>query len=1816
MDEILSDDPHLQISGEEQKGGSAAVRQVEMPTQATPTGPQRRSGQQSLSELEVDSSATSALSSSINDGERIASVNATESNIQQPQSMVRVIGTDGKDLCFFSRHGSFFYCAICKVSRIVDPVKTAPIKTKRLAGYCSRHLRGQPTEVHKAISHVVPSEGELEKQLEHHFSGVLNKRASSYILRDDLDRFFPDVLRSRSHQVSSVCSDCCIASNGNPCCPSPVHHNVASYHKEYSAPFLIVNSKTWEEFNGAKNEPFGAGKGIADTTRFIAPQPQSTGKRQGGPLAAIDPKSQSNAKRQEGPPVLGSTQQADVVDYSTMYGSFNPNWTDRNGVTQSLIMSHKSVSFLRIARQRHTFVPTDSGLDGVGNVEIEMWKACTADMALPTKDQAQRLCKQFPVLNRGERVHDLIVKAVIQFYEGSQWLIDHGYIPIAAHNVIKKVPLLKSMTVDGSVAAMSGDDYNNKGDFDHVVRTKLEYCNLLARWIIGMKECEDSFFYPLVQKSWYNLKQENAMQQNPDLWNLEPLVHMIGMILDNTVRQQVEIISVLIRPFLFHLALNEDDNDEDSDDEDDGFKPAPSNGGDGGGVIRFSKASYVMKLCSVLLHFCKRQCVSRFQELQSDPTYAGRCVVNIFANEFEGCLNVSTLALIIHRLSRIVENSGSNEKNVAKLVGTTIQIRQHSFHERRLEDCFRLCLRNMEAAFVDLFFERSQQVSDDQKFVQSLWGDILDCSSQKIDVLPDLNNRNRPFLQMKRETMVRVQGLLNERIHTKDQRDWLRNHIENFTKSLLGAIYLFSGAVFRMRDLSNLRLASGAGAGNLFPDFTWSGERTLVFTDLISKTKKTGQSVLSGFVGRLIMFDLTVLAKFKAFIVQQELEDLVLKYWPECKSLHAKGMSGITEPVKEKMLREFSSSVAVGPRLSAGFLKEVAENPEVVLARCSERFCVQKYSVDQVRSIIGQKVALDIFGMEQQGMQKLRKVMVTFKTNILSMLKPRKDKLAKDDFKQRDLFERLEASMQRGLSQEEGIQNLGTIGHHSRATNEGVYNSKFEIAGANVTVPASKYLASQNCEAGCALFARLPIKFHDDYGKSISIGIGTMHLSLSESAKTEDPNRSLLQELRSVTSNPKADWTCPEQQLAASIGFTTRSNLMISMPCGSGKTIAFILPTLAAKRGLSLVIVPYRSLLADMAKNIKRYDVQFVVWDSESKKLFQPVPDNVQRLVDGQVRFILAVEDTVVRNDESIAFIDMITERGMLNNIVIDECHQLVMSRNYRDVHRRLEQLSLLGVPLIFSSGTLPRGFRNMIMRCFHIVPSNTQVIVKNTSFDKRLIVDCIKTGTSNLDRFHEDILQIVEYHTTKVESPQHRVIIFCMTKHFVEKIGKIARNRAQLQRFKILEIHSDHSVEKIQSYLTEMNEHPGPVLALSTSFTAEGMNYLVPIGLVIVAAGAFGGVLSVQQMVSRAGRVSLPLGVNLPRAMVLYAPKIITDRVFGDFNTYENARQNELSPVINSERQAVSSVFGFKSLHDMFEFDTLALCGARLLEHVLNKSQSLSTADDNKSMDNTKKCGQCFACMGSSWDYPPLSLMVDSTPIEFSKSESVPMEKDSRVLDTISNELHMVRARNAQAIAQTHAFLQKFQDRCILCKASPDHVARYCPRLNVFLPHNGCSFCFQVGHFSKDVSYWMKGEFEQLPSHTSVKAWGTFANDEEKRMKANCAVVVKTSDTEVKPCSTCWFEHEGGECFLSDNNRAFAMRNLVLMIFHDKKHREIFMNEVIRPDSLSSFENISGAIRQNKGFKHFLEWAVYQKTQGLQNLYSIVLYWKGVIDA
>jgi hypothetical protein len=117
-------------------------------------------------------------------------------------------------------------------------------------------------------------------------------------------------------------------------------------------------------------------------------------------------------------------------------------------------------------------------------------------------------------------------------------------------------------------------------------------------------------------------------------------------------------------------------------------------------------------------------------------------------------------------------------------------------------------------------------------------------------------------------------------------------------------------------------------------------------------------------------------------------------------------MFGITKPVKEKMQREFSSWVAVGPHLSAAFVAALVENPEEVLRHCSERLHLRKYSGDQVRNITGQKVAFEIFGIEQQRMQKLRKVMVTCKSNIFNFIKARKDKLGKDDEKQRALLER------------------------------------------------------------------------------------------------------------------------------------------------------------------------------------------------------------------------------------------------------------------------------------------------------------------------------------------------------------------------------------------------------------------------------------------------------------------------------------------------------------------------------------------------------------------------------------------------------------------------------------------------------------------------------------------------------------------------------------------------------------------------------------------------------------------------------------------
>ncbi|KLO03820.1 hypothetical protein SCHPADRAFT_841275, partial [Schizopora paradoxa] len=120
---------------------------------------------------------------------------------------------------------------------------------------------------------------------------------------------------------------------------------------------------------------------------------------------------------------------------------------------------------------------------------------------------------------------------------------------------------------------------------------------------------------------------------------------------------------------------------------------------------------------------------------------------------------------------------------------------------------------------------------------------------------------------------------------------------------------------------------------------------------------------------------------------------------------------------------------------------------------------------------------------------------------------------------------------------------------------------------------------------------------------------------------------------------------------------------LIIQPTGSGKTLAVLLPAIIENDGLTVFIIPFVGLLADMKKRLSSHPrIRWVTFPANNIDL-----DNTN---------VVLMQVEVATLEPAFTWLQQAASCGKLNRIVIDEIHLAQIDFLYRDSILRLHTLS------------------------------------------------------------------------------------------------------------------------------------------------------------------------------------------------------------------------------------------------------------------------------------------------------------------------------------------------------------------------------------------------------------------------------------------------------------------------------------------------------------------------------------------------------------
>lgn len=257
--------------------------------------------------------------------------------------------------------------------------------------------------------------------------------------------------------------------------------------------------------------------------------------------------------------------------------------------------------------------------------------------------------------------------------------------------------------------------------------------------------------------------------------------------------------------------------------------------------------------------------------------------------------------------------------------------------------------------------------------------------------------------------------------------------------------------------------------------------------------------------------------------------------------------------------------------------------------------------------------------------------------------------------------------------------------------------------------------------------------------------------------------------LQKLYKNPRAQFRSPAQgQSAQYLLEGHRDPLVIVHPLGSGKTAIVHLTMVANPDKITLMLVPLVSLAHSAETNARQLGLTAQFVRMEEKDPFASFQMTACQL-------ILMTYDRFVYNHGIQQWLMAKARAGILERVVIDEAHCILFEDPFRQAFSRVyrEVVGRLPVPLVLLTGTLPPRLLPALQTALYLHPGRTVYVSRQPSHVAHLAyaVSPINAKDRQIPAFCQWVQATLVPELKR--DPSSRVLLFCMTISFAEKIAE-----------------------------------------------------------------------------------------------------------------------------------------------------------------------------------------------------------------------------------------------------------------------------------------------------------------------------------------------------------------------------------------------------------------------------------------------------------
>ena len=184
----------------------------------------------------------------------------------------------------------------------------------------------------------------------------------------------------------------------------------------------------------------------------------------------------------------------------------------------------------------------------------------------------------------------------------------------------------------------------------------------------------------------------------------------------------------------------------------------------------------------------------------------------------------------------------------------------------------------------------------------------------------------------------------------------------------------------------------------------------------------------------------------------------------------------------------------------------------------------------------------------------------------------------------------------------------------------------------------------------------------------------------------------------------------PEQARLLQLVLDRQCNVIGVLPTGGGKSVVYQAPAICEASGITVSIFPFRALTQDRIIQAEKLRIPVATWPVNRSR---SVNDDDLSFYRDKTRLV-CVSAHHAGEVDFLYWLRGLFRAGILNRVVVDEAHELLMSE-YRACISNLREIRQLAVPIICLSATLTPAAIPSLMEFFGFTSSTVRIVRADT---------------------------------------------------------------------------------------------------------------------------------------------------------------------------------------------------------------------------------------------------------------------------------------------------------------------------------------------------------------------------------------------------------------------------------------------------------------------------------------------------------------------